>query len=99
MQAVPADRRMGRGRTAAGRDFRGLRPRAHARGLGSALPDVARDVDDPLELLPLLVFGELVAVVRARESALRREAEVLQRHILRRLVDAPLQALLALERP
>ena len=36
--------------------------------------------------------------MRARESALRRQAKILQRHVLRRFVDALLQDVLGLER-
>src|SRR5207244_7551429 len=60
-------------------------------------PYLARDVDAELELRLLLLDGEVVAVVRAREAALRREAHVLERRILRGFVDAALEKLLALE--
>src|SRR5437763_13609662 len=64
---------------------------------GLAAPDLARDVDAQLELCLLLLDGEVVAVVRAREAALRREAHVLERHVLRGLIDTALEMVLALE--
>ena len=55
-------------------------------------PDLARDLDHPLELAPLLVLAQRVAVVGAGEAALRRQAQVLQRHVLGGLVDLALRA-------
>src|SRR6185295_2544726 len=69
--------------------------RLEARALA---PDLACHFDDALELAPLLILAQLVAVVRAREAALRRQAQVFQRHVARSLVDAPLQRFLRLER-
>src|SRR5881296_2357226 len=60
-------------------------------------PDVPRDLERQPELAPLVVDGDLVAVVRAREPTLRAQAEVLQRHVLRRRLDAPLEIVLPLE--
>ena len=64
---------------------RGEAQRMHVRvrdgdrgGHVSSAPDLARDLDDALELAPLLVRGQRVAVVRAGEAALRRQAEVLE---------------------
>src|SRR4051812_47666482 len=37
-------------------------------------------------------------MVRAREAALRRQAQILERHVLRRLIDAPLEIVLRFER-
>src|SRR5262249_57136532 len=62
-------------------------------------PDLAGDFDHTLQLPPLLVLGQLVAVVRAREATLRRETEAVQRDVLRRLVDPPRNHILRLERP
>src|SRR4029077_10831420 len=44
-----------------------------------------------------LLLGEVVAVVGAGESALRADAEVLERHELGRLLDPPFQLILGLE--
>src|SRR5205085_11313047 len=46
---------------------------------------------------PLLVLGQLVALDSRREPALGREAQLLDRRVLRRLVDASLQLVLRLE--
>src|SRR5438270_2327480 len=73
------------------------RPQKRGRSPVWLVPDLGGDLDDARKLRPLLVLGEQVAVVRAREAALRREAKVLERHELRRLVDAALQAFLRLE--
>src|SRR5690606_7452876 len=63
----------------------------------SASPDRAGDLDDALELAPLLFLGERVAVVRAREAALRRQAQVLERDEARGLLDPALEHVLRLE--
>src|SRR5262245_45425267 len=60
-------------------------------------PDLASGLDTQPELRPLLFLGEVVAVVRAGEAALRADAQVLERHELRRLVDAPLEDILGFE--
>src|ERR1051325_3334862 len=62
------------------------------------VPDLGGDLDDARELRPLLVFAQRIAVVRAREAALRREAQVLQRHMASRLVDAALERIFGFER-
>src|SRR5687767_8282786 len=54
-------------------------------------PHLFRGVDAELELGLLLLDGQVVAVVRAREPALRGEAEVLERHDLGGGLDAPLE--------
>ena len=56
-----------------------------------------RNLDDALELAPLVVLRQRVAVVRAREAALRRQAQALERDELRGLVDAALQGVLGFE--
>src|SRR5436190_16955725 len=63
----------------------------------SLAPDFARCLDDQLELRPLLVVGEIVPLERRREAALRRQAELLERHVARRGVDPPLELVLRLE--
>src|SRR5688572_6708755 len=66
--------------------------------IASASPDVAGDVDDTLQLAPLLVLRQRVPVMRARESALRRQAQPFERHVLGRLVDPAPQRVLRLQR-
>src|SRR5215467_6825024 len=50
-------------------------------------PDFLRDLDDQAQLRPLLLLGELVALDRRREAALRREAELVDRDVLRGVLD------------
>src|SRR3982751_3999603 len=76
----------------------GLGTTPRAAGSDPLVPDLARALDDARELRPLLVLGKEVAVVRAREAALGRQAQVLERHGPGRLVDAALERLLALQR-
>src|SRR3972149_6802693 len=54
-------------------------------------PDPARRLRDQLQLAPLLVPGEQVAEVGGGEAALRADRQVLDRYVLRRLIDAPPQ--------
>src|SRR5688572_21725977 len=61
-------------------------------------PHLARHLQHEIELAPCIVLGHrLPAAAAAREAALRRQAELPERHMLRRLVDAPLERILALE--
>src|SRR5678816_761259 len=60
-------------------------------------PDLAGGVDAKAQLRPLLIFGQVVAVMGARKAALRADAEVLERHELGRLVDPPLELVLGFE--
>ena len=53
------------------------------------VPHGARRVDDEPQLRPLLVLGDHIAFHHRSEAALRREREVLERNVLRRLFDAP----------
>ena len=55
---------------------------------GALAPHFPRDFDHALELAPLLFLGEPVAVVGAREAALRRKAQVFQRHVARSFINA-----------
>src|SRR6266516_1016366 len=64
----------------------------------SPSPHVAGHLDHALELAPLRVLSQRVAVVRAGEAALRRQAEALERHVLRGLVDPAPQDVRRLER-
>src|SRR6185436_4393792 len=93
-------RRRALARALRGRSGKPLAARAGDRavpGLGTA-PDLARDFEDELELAPRVVLRHgLPRAAAAREAALRREAEALERHELRRFVDAPLEVVLLLE--
>ena len=60
-------------------------------------PDVG-DLDDALELSPLLVLGEGVAVVGAGEAALGGQGQAVERDVARGLVDPARQRVLGLER-
>src|SRR5258708_26424426 len=66
-------------------------------GLGRA-PDLAGDLDDEAELGNLVLDRDLVPLDRAREAALRAQAKLVERQKARRLVDAALQFVLALQR-
>src|SRR5687767_6229971 len=66
-------------------------------GCGILTPDFAGDPYSQLELALLVVLGQLVAHLARREAALRREAQVLERHVLGSLVDAPLQLVLVFQ--
>src|SRR5688572_19469725 len=65
---------------------------------GCSLPDLLCGLDAARELAPLLVGRQVVAVVRARKAALRRYAQVLQRHVARRLLYLALEEVLRLQR-
>jgi hypothetical protein len=54
-------------------------------------PDAVRGVDDQFELPPLLVRAQTIAPRDRRKPALRAEREMLERHVARRVVDAPAQ--------
>src|SRR5262249_34561596 len=69
------------------------RPRAGRRTRSG--PDFPRRLHDELELAPLLVLRQRVAVVRAGEAALRREAQVFEGNESGGLVDSPFQLVLA----
>src|SRR4030095_14531940 len=62
-----------------------------------SFPHLPRDLHHALELAPLLVLAELVAVVGAGKTALRRKAQVFERHELRRRVDLPFQDILVFQ--
>src|SRR5438105_5033859 len=57
-------------------------------------PHFAGGLDDETQLGDLFVPGQRVAVDGRGEAALRAEAELLERHVFRRLVDPPLQLVL-----
>src|SRR5690349_21988390 len=60
-------------------------------------PHLARHLQRQPQLSLLILHGDLVSVVRAREAALRAETQVLQRHILRGGFDAALERVLRFE--
>src|SRR6266481_1577255 len=60
-------------------------------------PHLIGDLDREPELGPLLVFGENVALLRGRETALRRQRELFQRHELGSLVQSALDVVLVLQ--
>src|SRR5689334_15861963 len=66
--------------------------------IASSSPYLPCDLHDALELAPLLVLAQPVAVVRARETALRGKTQVLERHELRGLIDFSLQLVWAFQR-
>src|SRR3546814_9052875 len=63
----------------------------------SPRPDLAGHLDAARQLPPLVVLPQLVAVGGRGEAALVTERALLERHKLRRLVDALLEGLLALD--
>src|SRR6266542_708788 len=75
----------------------GLSPRASAPDLPGSAPDLPGGLDDQAELRDLLLVGHEVALDRGGEAALRRQAELLQRHEVARLLDPPLEVVLTLE--
>src|SRR6185437_16918520 len=74
------------------------RPRRAPRARAASLPHVRGDLDDQPQLRPLLLDRERVALDRRREAALRREAQLLERHVLRGFVDAALERIGVLQR-
>src|SRR5260370_11731427 len=69
-----------------------------ARPVGSLAPHLARHLDDEAELGFLFLDRQRVAVDGRGEAALRAEAELLERHVAGRLLDAALQFVLGFER-
>src|SRR6266542_699554 len=64
---------------------------------GRSGPDLARGLDDQLQLAALVFDGEQVSARGGREPALRADGEVLQRYVLGCLVDPPAQVVLRLQ--
>src|SRR5579863_3487617 len=60
-------------------------------------PDVLSDLDDHLQLRPFVVFGQRIAFLGRGEAALRRQGELVEAGVLRRLFEAALDGVLALE--
>src|SRR5215469_9771130 len=60
-------------------------------------PDFLGDLDDQLELGHFLLVPQHVALDRRGEAALRRQAELVKRHELGRLLDPPLERVRVLQ--
>src|SRR5476649_122806 len=73
-------------------------PGSPASEISNSAPDLAGDLDAAAELGPLFVLGEQIALFGAGEAALRRETKLVEWGELRRLVEAALELVLALER-
>lgn len=56
--------------------------------LRKQLPDVGGDGGHQTDLLPLLVFAEGIPLFSGGETALRAEADLLERHVLRGLGES-----------
>src|SRR5262249_37428083 len=59
-------------------------------GNRSAAPDFVGDLHNHAELRPLLFLGEDIALLARGKAALRRQAELIERHELRGLIDPAL---------
>lgn len=63
-----------------------------------SLPDGFCDLFDEAQFVPLLLLRQEVSLLGRGEAALRAEAELIERDVLRRLVDAGDNILLLFER-
>src|SRR5437870_5284062 len=93
-------RRIKRGGGFACRELRGTAARVgrHSPGTSSRrAPDFCRGFDDEPELRRLRVARNDIAVHGARKAALRRQAKLVERDELRRLVDLALEIILRLQ--
>src|SRR5499427_10424993 len=71
---------------------------AGARPPGSpCAPDLLRGLNDQPELVPLLLLAEVVALLGGGEAALRGQAQLVDVHEPRGVLDPPLQLVLALQ--
>src|SRR5437763_3161805 len=61
---------------------------------GCSAPHLGRRLHDQAELRHFLLIGDRVALDRRGEPALRREAQLLDCHVLRSLFDPPLELIL-----
>src|SRR5487761_1735198 len=57
-------------------------------------PNLVRNLDHECQFAALQINRQLVAVMRAGETALRAEAKIFERHVLRRRVYPPLEGVL-----
>src|SRR5207253_7451358 len=78
-------------------DYRCIHRAVNPSGTLPSAEDGARDPADQIQLGPLLVRGEFVALHRRGEAALGAEREPFQRDDARSLGDAPLEGVLVLE--
>src|SRR6516225_1299141 len=60
-------------------------------------PDLVRDLDEAAQFCPLLVLAQQIALLGRGEAALAGNAELVERSIFRRLLDAALELVLAFE--
>src|SRR5277367_4587196 len=67
-------------------------------GMTLVPPDPARDLDDHPQLGPLLFLGEVIAFLGRSEAALRRQAELVECDIFRRLIDPVLELVFRFQR-
>src|SRR5436190_18114399 len=63
----------------------------------SLAPHLVGHLDDPPQLGPLLILGEQIALLGGGKAALAGDAELLERGVFHRLLDAALEIVLALE--
>src|SRR5580704_15668612 len=68
-------------------------------GIPSLPPDVLSDFDNHPQLRPFLVFGQRIAFLGRSEAALRRQGELVEAGVLRRLFEPALDGVLAFELP
>mgnify|MGYP000829878473 CR=1 FL=1 len=72
------------------------RTRRHLQTL-ALFPNALGNTPDQRNLCPLLVLGQLIANLAAGKATLRRQIQVLERHVLCRLADALDDNILVLE--
>src|SRR5579859_2280674 len=77
--------------------LRGRPAAAPCRSRSPRAPDLLRGLDDQPELVPLLLRGDVVALLGGGEAALRRQAELVGVDEGSRVLDPPLQVVLALQ--
>src|SRR4029079_19584503 len=72
-------------------------PLSRGRPHQSLPPDLVRQLDDHPQLCPLLFFSQHIAFLGGGKSALRRQAELIERDIFCGFIDAPLDVVLRLK--
>src|SRR5262249_61194540 len=60
-------------------------------------PHLVRNLDDAAQFRPLLVLAQQIALLGRGEAALAGNAELVERRVFRRLLDAALELVLAFE--
>jgi hypothetical protein len=58
-------------------------------------PNFLCELHDHTQLRPLFLLGKDIAFLGGGKAALGREAQLLEPHVFRRLIDAPLDVILA----